>query len=238
MLLFYIRHGEPIYDPDSLTPQGHLQAEALAKRLSLFGLDRVFVSSAVRAQQTAAPTCAMLKLTPEVLDWATEHHCSKNMHLSWEDAPKDWVWRTPHFVRRFNSPEIRALGSDWASAPEFADLPFAKEMNRVQTEVDAWIASLGYVHDRKANLYIPERPNDDRIALFAHQGFGQVFLSCLLDIPYPLFATHFDTGHSSMTVINFVHAGDFAYPRVIQLSNDSHLYREGLPLYYQNKIRF
>ena len=29
MLFFYIRHGEPIYDPDSLTTLGHAQANAL-----------------------------------------------------------------------------------------------------------------------------------------------------------------------------------------------------------------
>ena len=32
MLLFIVRHGDPIYNPDSLTPKGHLQAQALAKR--------------------------------------------------------------------------------------------------------------------------------------------------------------------------------------------------------------
>ena len=31
MLFFYVRHGDPIYDPDSLTPLGHRQAEAVAK---------------------------------------------------------------------------------------------------------------------------------------------------------------------------------------------------------------
>ena len=31
MLLYIVRHGDPIYNPDSLTPKGHLQAKALAK---------------------------------------------------------------------------------------------------------------------------------------------------------------------------------------------------------------
>ena len=30
MLLYILRHGDPIYDPDSLTEKGHLQAQALA----------------------------------------------------------------------------------------------------------------------------------------------------------------------------------------------------------------
>ena len=45
MLLFYIRHGDPIYNPDSLTPLGHRQAEAVAKRLALYGIDEIYASS-------------------------------------------------------------------------------------------------------------------------------------------------------------------------------------------------
>ena len=44
MLLFYVRHGDPIYSPDSLTPLGERQAEAIAKRLSLYGIDDIYTS--------------------------------------------------------------------------------------------------------------------------------------------------------------------------------------------------
>ena len=33
MLLFYVRHGDPIYNPDSLTELGIKQAEALVIRM-------------------------------------------------------------------------------------------------------------------------------------------------------------------------------------------------------------
>ena len=56
MLLFYIRHGDPVYDPDSLTPLGARQAEALAKRLARHGLDRIYASSSNRAMLTAMAT--------------------------------------------------------------------------------------------------------------------------------------------------------------------------------------
>ena len=36
MLLFFIRHGDPIYNPDSLTDLGKKQAEALVKRMAGF----------------------------------------------------------------------------------------------------------------------------------------------------------------------------------------------------------
>ena len=56
MLFFYIRHGDPIYDPDSLTELGKKQADAVSKRLALYGIDKIYASSSNRAIQTAKPT--------------------------------------------------------------------------------------------------------------------------------------------------------------------------------------
>ena len=42
MLLYYIRHGEPTYDPDELTPNGERQAEAIARRLARYGVDKIY----------------------------------------------------------------------------------------------------------------------------------------------------------------------------------------------------
>ena len=62
MLFYYIRHGEPLGVPDySLTPLGQEQAKALAKRLCLFGIDRVFASPTLRTMQTAKPICDLLR---------------------------------------------------------------------------------------------------------------------------------------------------------------------------------
>lgn len=95
--------------------------------------------------------------------------------------------------------------------------------------------SIGYRHTE--NGYIAERPNDDRVALFAHAGFGLAFLSALLDIPYPMMSTRFDMGHTGMTVIDL--SGDgFVVPKVLQLSNDSHIFASELPTIYNNEIAF
>lgn len=48
---------------------------------------------------------------------------------------------------------------------------------------------------------------------FAHQGFGMAFLSEILDIPYPMFANHFDICHTGMTVIEFKEEDGFAYQK-------------------------
>ena len=52
MLLYYIRHGEPTYDPDCLTPNGERQAEAIARRLARFGVDKIYASSSIRARSS------------------------------------------------------------------------------------------------------------------------------------------------------------------------------------------
>ena len=61
MLLFFLRHGDPIYSPDSLTPLGRRQAEALARRLARYGVNQIFASSSKRAMETAQPACEMMK---------------------------------------------------------------------------------------------------------------------------------------------------------------------------------
>ena len=74
MIFYYIRHGDPIYDPDSLTPLGMRQAEAVAKRLSVYGLDKIYAFTSNRAKLTAQPTCEVLKKDMELLDFANESY--------------------------------------------------------------------------------------------------------------------------------------------------------------------
>ena len=57
-----------------------------------------------------------------------------------------------------------------------------------------------------------------------------------MDVPYPLFSTRFDMGHTGVTVIEFAQRDGFVVPRMLQMSNDSHLYHEGLSTKYQNRI--
>ena len=136
------------------------------------------------------------------------------------------------------SPEVRVMGREWYTHPAFADTRFEEGMRRIRRECDEFMLSLGYRHDYERAGYVVEQPSQERVALFAHHGFGVAFLSCLLDIPYPDMSVRFDIGHSSMTVINFEGSEGLIFPKVLQLSNDSHLWREGLPTKYHNKIYF
>ena len=236
MLLFFIRHGDPIYTPDSLTPLGELQAQALRYRLGVHGLDRIFASSSTRAYQTAQPTATLLKKEITVLDWCNEKYAWQQLTVPKEDGKLTWAFHHAPTRELFVQEEIRILGKKWYTHPAFQNTNFEAGIGRIQQEADAFLLSLGYRHESERNIYTAEHPNDERIALFAHQGFGLAFLSCLLDIPYPEFCTHFDMGHSGMSVIEFDNKKGTVIPRILQLSNDSHIYKEGLPLNYQNRV--
>ena len=126
----------------------------------------------------------------------------------------------------------------WYEHPYFKDRNFKKGIERVYNESDNFFKTLGYEHVRNTGTYKVIEPNNDRVALFAHGGFGIAFLSCMLDIPYPMFSTHFDFSPSTMTVIEFKEEDGYAMPKILTLSSDSHLYREGLPTKYNNEIYF
>ena len=239
MLLFYIRHGRPIYSPDSLRPMGERQAESVAHRLALYGIDRVYASSSNRAIETAKPTCDLCELEMTVLDWCNEGHAWEATAVDRGDGCFKWAFSLPEWRRKFTDEAVLRLGSSWHEHPFFANTKFKDGMDKVDREVDALLASHGYVHDRTRHLYKAEKPTDERVAIFAHEGFGKMFLSSVLDIPYPLFCSHFEMSYTGMAVIEFK-AGDdgVCIPCALTLANDGHLYRDGLPTHYQNRVRF
>ena len=73
MIFFLIRHGDPIYRPDSLTELGHKQAAALVDRFVKFGLDEIYCSTSIRAQMTAQPTAEALGMEIKLCPWAHEN---------------------------------------------------------------------------------------------------------------------------------------------------------------------
>ena len=237
MLLFYIRHGDPIYSPDSLTPLGKRQADAIAKRLALYGIDEIYSSTSERAYLTAVPTSELLKKDITKLDFCNEKYAWDDFTVDF-DGSKEWVFFVPELRETFCSPEVTKFGDMWYDYPEFSQYKFKSGIERINREVDNFFKTLGYEHQRDKKIYIEKEPNNKRIALFAHQGFGICFLSSVLDIPYPLFATHFDICHTGMTVIDFTSYDGIVVPKVLTVSNDSHLYREGLPTKYNNCLYF
>lgn len=235
MLFFYIRHGDPIYKPDSLTVLGQKQADALSKRLALYGIDKVFASSSNRAILTSKPTCDILKKEAEILDFANEGYLWDEYTVE-RDGKKKWIFNDAEIKDLFADDSVISLGHKWYEHEKLT--AYKKGAERVSKETFEFFKSLGYEHINGTGKYKVLKPNDDRVALFAHQGFGLAFLSEILGIPYPMFSTHFDLCHSGMTVINFSEKDGYSMPRILTLSSDSHIYKEGLPTKYNNSLYF
>ncbi len=238
MLLFYIRHGDPIYSPDSLTPLGLAQADAVKKRLGQFGIEKIYSSDSTRAVLTATPTAEMLNLEINLLPWCNESLAWKDLTVQYAEGKFTWAYSHLPTKIKFATEEVRLLGKKWYEHPDFKDTSFKKGMERIQGETDKLMLELGFRHDGKNNVYLKENPKYERVALFAHEGFGAAFMSCLLDIPYPEISNHTTMQHSGISVIEFDEAEDVVIPRILQYSNDSHLFAERLPLDYQHRIRF
>ena len=238
MLLFLLRHAEPIYEPDSITEHGQKQAEALSKRLALYGIDKIYSSSSKRALETAKPTAHATGNKIEVLDWANEALIWRDLSIVKENGEREWCFCDKSFIEFFQTREIRALGDKWYTHRAFAGSRYKEGIERINLESDKLLASLGYRHDRERGGYLSDGVNRKRVAFFAHHGVGLTFLSSILDIPYPMMTTHFDISHSGMTVIEFPQEGGFVVPKVLQLSSDSHLYRSGIVTRYNNRLYF
>ena len=238
MLFYYVRHGDPIYSPDSLTPLGHRQAEAVAHRLALHGIDEIYSSTSNRAILTATPTSEILKKEIKLLDFANEGHAWAELTTDTPDG-KRWLFHAKDTRALFHREDVTSLGHNWYNHPDFAGYDYKAGMDRILGEANAFFASLGYEHEARSGRYKITEKNNKKIALFAHQGFGLAFLSCVLDIPYPIFSTHFDFTHTGVTVIEFGDEGDgYSIPRVLTVSSEAHIYKDGLPTKYSNAFYY
>ncbi len=233
MLLYIIRHGDPIYEPDSLTELGKIQAQAVAKRLSIYGIDKIYSSPLIRARQTAEPTAIMTKNHIEIEDWMSEDLAADDFIIE----SGGWVFQNQDYIKIMRSQKIFKLGLEWYNSEEFSDKKFKNGYERILNKSDRFFKKLGYIHNREERYYSIEKPNDMRVAVFCHQGFGLSWIGTLLDIPLPEIWTSFDISHSNVTVVEFSNKnGDVCVPKVLTMSNDSHLYREGIPTKYNNEI--
>lgn len=234
MLLYVIRHGDPYYNPDSLTPKGHRQAEAVGRRLAKHGIDRIYSSPLVRAQQTAQPLCELLNKEMTIEDWTSEAHAWKDFTQVYEDGKRHWTfWRQN---TAFRSNENINRGNDtWQDCDCFENIDFKKPYQRIIDASDEFLARHGY--QREGNVYRITKPNDEKIALFCHEGFSMIWFPYLLQIPPHLFWASFGITHTGVSVFEFANNNDgFTAPRALCINDISHIHEANLPTNYQNRF--
>ena len=211
MRFLFIRHGEPDYINDCLTPTGRLQAEAAAKRLSCEGICEIYASPLGRAQETAGYTARLLGQKITTLEFMRE--------ITWggEGVPDEGhIWTLAG--KMLYEDNFDFSKQDWREHPFFHKNAAKECFRKVTAAFDAFLAEQGYIHEE--HRFLCKGGTDKTMAVFWHGGSGACVLSHLLDIPFPYVLSVMPYGFTSITVLRFaVKEGEYVFPR-LELFND------------------
>lgn len=234
MLLYIIRHGDPIYETDSLTEKGKLQAEQVGKRMFDAKIDRIFTSPMGRAKMTAAPACRLLGLEYTVEDWA--HEIEEDRLTPFPDG----VLKSLSLVQNSCYRENGNIDLDYEHAFEaqgFDQTNMRRARDIIEKGGDDFLERLGY--KKEGDVYRILRENNEKVALFCHSAMARAWISSLLHIPIHLMWAGFTYTHTGVTVIEFKnYANGVTAPRILCYSDMSHIYAaQPDDVVYGNKIK-
>jgi len=230
MLLYIIRHGDPDYSTDSLTPKGILQAEAVGKRLQKSGIDRIFSSPMGRARQTAEPACRLLGLEYSVEEWT---HEIGDERLTTYGRGQPVSVNLLQNTRYLENGGFDVPFSDAFSTPALSASGMESACNYIWENGKEFLERLGYREENGAYRIL--RPNHEKVALFCHAAFAKAWISMLLRIPMHIMCASFSYCHTGVTILNFPNYPDgFTAPRCLCYSDLSHFYKEDLEMLYNN----
>lgn len=222
--LLLIRHGEPAYPADSLTPLGERQAELLGLRLATVGLFEIWTSPMGRARRTAEIVAQRLALPVREASWLAELE-------SWaiNDPVRGEIpaWEVDMASVREVSPgestprrgwgEIGALVTASALESSYANLGRA---------ADEFLASFGYSRQGEGFAVAPDAFSGP-LAVICHCGLALTWLAHLLALAPPIIWSRFTLAPASITHVEFesrqAAGGETAWPRCRSLGDVGHL---------------
>ena len=221
MKLLIIRHADPDYSIDSLTPTGWKEAEILSHRISKLDVKEFYVSPLGRAKDTASLTLKKMNREATICPWLREFNCaiarpdSDKRIIPWDWLPADWTAVPEHFDRNL-----------WHTTDIMQDGDVKEEYDWVTSELDKLLAKHGY--EREGNYYHAVNANNDTIVFFCHFGLECVLLSHLLNIsPMLLWHGMCAAPSSVTTIVTEERREGIAYFRMSSFGDISHLYANG-----------
>jgi broad specificity phosphatase PhoE len=222
MRLYIVRHADPDYENNTITPKGHLEAQALAERFKKEGLDKIYSSPMGRAIHTAEYTSKALNIDFTIQHWTHEL----------EDATvevKPWgrfmCIDIPGEVLLENEDNI--IHNTWHHNSYLTEINMKEKYEDIVSYSDSFLKEHGY--ERIGKKYKCINPHSEKLAVFCHGGFGLTWVAHLLQIPPTLMWSGFWLPPSSVTTILFdERSKDWAVPRCIGLGDVSHLFHAGL----------
>ena len=176
MRILLIRHAEPDYTVDSLTPKGRVEAELLSIRLAKYNIRDFYMSPLGRAQDTASYTLSKLHRNATTLPWLQEFRGSypdpesgTRRIVAWDVKPRIWT----------EFPEIADYHL-WHKSPAFEGGNVSEIWQETTDGVNELLARYGYHKD--GPVWQCEKNEDFTIALFSHFGISMAVLGYLTDI--------------------------------------------------------
>ena len=195
MKLYFIRHGDPDYEKDSLTEKGFREARLLAEYMKKtdFHIDHCYVSPLGRAKDTARFTTDMLRIEAVEQEWLREFpsriwrpdRTDKKM-ICWDWLPADWTVNDDFYSFRH-----------WMENERMEEGAVGYEYLRVTGAFGSLLSRHGYV--KEGRVFHVNKANNDTLVFFCHFGVTCVLLSYLLNIS-PMVLWHgFVAAPSSVT---------------------------------------
>lgn len=230
MKLLIVRHGDPDYSIDSLTPKGWHEAELLKNRLTKLDVAAFYCSPLGRAKDTSKATLNALGRTAEIFDWLREFD---GYVIDPESGERTYSWdRTPAFLSENDDYYDK---DKWISTPFYSSGDVPEKYKTVCDGIDELLARHGYIHDGK--IYRVERENSDTVVLFCHFGVECVLLSHILKIsPVVLWHNFVALPTSVTTLITEEREQGKAVFRCNAFGDISHLYGGDEPASFQARF--
>lgn len=209
MELYIIRHGDPDYAHDTLTPRGWEEAEKLGPRMAALQPTDIFCSPRGRAQDTAKPTCRLLGAEFTVEDWMNE-----SMDYMQSLTPDTENYGTYGYTVTVGGGAVRL--SDFA--------PFrSPALDAMIANSDAFLAKLGFHREGLRYRADENAEKHGNVLCFCHGGFGTAWIGHLLGMDPAYTWLKLDLYTTAVTRFSFVPKEGYAIPRMRYLGDTSHL---------------
>jgi broad specificity phosphatase PhoE len=207
--ILLIRHADPDYAHDSLTPRGIREAQRLAEALKDLDIDDIYASPLGRAQETCAYTAQKKGLEPVTLDWLRERGIKRG---------PVYLWEAPGAM--FLQVDALPTQNDWY-LPDGAMPEGDEQFRRVNGGFDDLVRSYGYM--REGYAYRVQRGSAKRIALFSHKGVILTLLADALHWALPMAFVSLHIHPSSVTRLEMVEKDGYAHVKALAINDLSHL---------------
>lgn len=200
MRIVFVRHCEPDYTVDSLTPRGWEEASLLADRVVNWSVDDFYMSPLGRAKDTAGVSLdrrAKAGLNHDVteLSWLKEFY----YNLKYPESGADCMcW--DHMPSYFNGNKDLHDKDKWFDTELMKSGDIRKEYENVTSAFDELLKCYGYVRKQDGTYQVTSH-NDKTIVMFCHFGVTSLLTGHMTGVAPTCLWQNFFMAPSSVTIV-------------------------------------